>query len=550
MLFSLFVLSLVLTAALSELIQQPSSSSSSCNNKTIFFTSVFPNQSSPSAQLHSNATLFVSLDTCDHIFSFPCVSSDAHLAAQICSLFAAGSPFASSFSSPLSCASRFSTVISQKKAGLGSCSRLLEDHLDAPLRSYLKQLQWIILEESKYMGVRTWKFPFDAWIYLEILHADPPDVLIEVGNRFGGSALMFAHLFDQMNTNTRIIAVDIDHSDVHSISRNHPRIVWVEGDAIAVFPQVEALVHPHETVAVIEDASHIFEHTLQIMELYGSLVTSGQWMVIEDTVLHNGVENDIFDDPGAFLSVERFLTGEKGCEWETVREMERYIITWNPTGFLRKLGENSCELQGSGGSEGGDRAGAVRAAEEWRALVPDPSRVSSSSDLYSTASLLPVTVHINDATSTFTPPPPPFFLPSLYSSAVAFCSAHSVPPFALETCAGLVVAKSLATDPANQQISVPLLPCETATPFHVRTLPSSPTHSRSVATAILSGPGVAVLPFRLSPSLASKIRAVITDRPEYARAAAESLALSTRSRYLQPLCENAPPSSISFLTKP
>jgi len=62
------------------------------------------------------------------------------------------------------------------------------------------------------MGVKTWKFPFDAWVYLEMLVENPPDVLIEVGNRFGGSALMFAHLFDQLNVPTRIIAVDIDHS--------------------------------------------------------------------------------------------------------------------------------------------------------------------------------------------------------------------------------------------------------------------------------------------------------------------------------------------------
>ena len=35
------------------------------------------------------------------------------------------------------------------------------------------------------------------------------DVLIEVGNRYGGSAYMFARLFDQLGINTRIISVDL-----------------------------------------------------------------------------------------------------------------------------------------------------------------------------------------------------------------------------------------------------------------------------------------------------------------------------------------------------
>ena len=89
------------------------------------------------------------------------------------------------------------------------------------------------------MGVKMWKFPFDAWVYLEMLVENPPDVLIEVGNRFGGSALMFAHLFDQLNVPTRIIAVDIDHSELHPLPLAHPRITWIEGDALEVFPRAK-----------------------------------------------------------------------------------------------------------------------------------------------------------------------------------------------------------------------------------------------------------------------------------------------------------------------
>lgn len=132
----------------------------------------------------------------------------------------------------------------------------LEYWLDRPVRSLMESLQWRILDESKYLGVKTWKFPFDLWVYGELLHEDPPDLLIEVGNKFGGSALWFANLFDAMNHTGRVVAVDIDHSILHPLT-SHPRITWIEGDAVDAFEKAKALVRPHDKVMVVEDASHL-----------------------------------------------------------------------------------------------------------------------------------------------------------------------------------------------------------------------------------------------------------------------------------------------------
>merc|ERR1711871_1693556 len=89
---------------------------------------------------------------------------------------------------------------------------------------------------------------------------------------------------------------------------------------------------------VIEDASHERKRTLDIMQSYGRLVTNGSYMIIEDTVLHNGVRNDYFKDEGAFAAVEEFAASpEYACGWMIDRSMERFVITWNPRGFLRKI---------------------------------------------------------------------------------------------------------------------------------------------------------------------------------------------------------------------
>jgi cephalosporin hydroxylase len=236
------------------------------------------------------------------------------------------------------CISSLSTTMSKTQGT--ECSMLMEHWLDRPVKDWLERLQWKILNQSTYRGVRTWKFPFDAWVYREILYQERPTVIIEIGNFAGGSALLFADLFDTMEHHAgRIIAVDIDHSNVHEKARSHPRITWIEADAVVAFDSVASMIDPiHDKVIVIEDASHTHAHTLAIMQHYGNLVTNGSYMIIEDTVLHNGVKNDAFRDAGAYQAVKDFSTSnEFGCGWKVQRHWERYIVTWNPTGFLQKV---------------------------------------------------------------------------------------------------------------------------------------------------------------------------------------------------------------------
>ena len=82
-------------------------------------------------------------------------------------------------------------------------------------------------------------------IYRELFAKLLPDVIVEVGNYAGGSALFFADLFNTIGHGTgRIIAVDIDHSRVHRKAKSHPRITWIEADALVAFEQVRSLISP------------------------------------------------------------------------------------------------------------------------------------------------------------------------------------------------------------------------------------------------------------------------------------------------------------------
>jgi hypothetical protein len=109
---------------------------------------------------------------------------------------------------------------------------------------------------------------------------------------------------------------------------------------------------------VIEDASHLRGPTLDLLEEFGPLVAQGSYFIVEDTVLHNGATNPLFDDPGAHASVDDFLRGHGagsdgspqctrngmangryiGEDFVSDRFSERFIFSWNPTGFLKRVG--------------------------------------------------------------------------------------------------------------------------------------------------------------------------------------------------------------------
>lgn len=208
----------------------------------------------------------------------------------------------------------------------------LEQSLDMKLRDVLPTMQHRIVAATTYFGVQTLKNPLDFWVYQELLTRLRPDVIIEVGNRFGGSALALAHLCDLMG-NGRIIGLDIDHSQLSPITRTHPRITLIEGDACACFPAVRAMIAPHEQVLVIEDSAHTFENTLNVLNTFSPLVKPDGYFIVEDGICHHGLAEG--PDPGPFEAIEAFIAA--GSDFVIDRDLESFLITWNPKGFLRRL---------------------------------------------------------------------------------------------------------------------------------------------------------------------------------------------------------------------
>ena len=211
----------------------------------------------------------------------------------------------------------------------------LETSLDWPLGKVLPYLQHKIVEQSTYFGVPTLKSPLDFWVYQELIFAHRPDVIVELGCRYGGSALALAHLCDSLG-HGRIISLDISLSDVAAATRAHSRVTLIEGDACANFAQVRQLIGSDEKVLVIEDSSHTFENTLKVLQTYQVLVKPGDYFIVEDSICHHGLEVD--PQPGPYEAIESFT--QENSDFMIDRSKEAYLITWNPKGYLKRIASN------------------------------------------------------------------------------------------------------------------------------------------------------------------------------------------------------------------
>lgn len=210
-------------------------------------------------------------------------------------------------------------------------SHPMEHSLDLRLGDVLPIIQDGIMNQTSYFGVKTLKSPMDAWVYQEMVYDMKPDVIVEIGNAYGGSALMLAHWCDLLGKG-RVIGVDISHHHVAPVVRSHPRITLIEDGAAASAPRVKALIQPGERVLVIEDSSHTYENTLAVLDAYADLVAVGDYFIVEDSICHHGL--DVGPNPGPYEAIDAFVA--RRPDFEIDRSRERFLITWNPKGYLRR----------------------------------------------------------------------------------------------------------------------------------------------------------------------------------------------------------------------
>lgn len=209
-----------------------------------------------------------------------------------------------------------------------------QDKYRMSLRQWLLYHQKeIVFDQVSWMGMKVYKNPLDAWVYQEIIYEVKPDVIIEIGSKFGGSTKYFANLMDLMGRG-QVISIDINRAYYNF---EHARVVVLTGDSASseIVSRVAELCRG-KSALVIHDGDHSREQVLKDLHRYAGFVTPGSYFIIEDGIVdlfHFG--DDLgFEKGGPLAAVEEFLT--QNHEFEVDEQRERYLLTYNPKGFLKR----------------------------------------------------------------------------------------------------------------------------------------------------------------------------------------------------------------------
>lgn len=172
------------------------------------------------------------------------------------------------------------------------------------------------------------KVPTDLWTYHELIWRIQPQLIIEAGTAYGGSALYMADMLD-LTGQGRVVTIDIENQG----QPPHPRVEYLIGSSIDPVI-VGRFVGEPGPVMVTLDSDHSRDHVLAELRAYSDLVTPGSYMIVEDTNV-NGHPVRPSHGPGPWEAVECFLAED--ARFQIDSSCERHMLTLNPRGYLKRL---------------------------------------------------------------------------------------------------------------------------------------------------------------------------------------------------------------------
>ncbi|MCX7722855.1 MAG: cephalosporin hydroxylase family protein [Verrucomicrobiae bacterium] len=186
--------------------------------------------------------------------------------------------------------------------------------------------------DTKWLGVRIGKIPFDLWVYQEILFETKPDIVIECGTGFGGSAYYLACIMDLLGKG-RVVTIDVVE---HPNRPQHSRIEYLTGSSTSAYivEEVKKRIPTNSSAMVILDSDHSAPHVLRELNIYSRFVSKGNYLIVEDTNV-NGHPVFPLHGPGPMEAVKEFL--RTTSEFKVDKTREKYLVTFNPNGFLLRV---------------------------------------------------------------------------------------------------------------------------------------------------------------------------------------------------------------------
>lgn len=182
-----------------------------------------------------------------------------------------------------------------------------------------------------------WKNPFDFAIYWMLVWHAKPRTIIEVGSKFGGSALWFADMLQMYGIEgARVVSVDI--KPVTNIQDT--RIDFLQGDASSLGKTLtdEYLDKLPRPWMVIEDSSHLYDHCLAAIEFFHLHIRPGEFLIVEDGIVDDlGVSSQFNGGPNRAVSDFMSRNGKNYALVTELCDFWGHNITWNPNGYWKRV---------------------------------------------------------------------------------------------------------------------------------------------------------------------------------------------------------------------
>jgi cephalosporin hydroxylase len=213
----------------------------------------------------------------------------------------------------------------------------------------------------EWLGRPIIQYPQDIVAMQELIWQVKPDLIIETGIAHGGSLIFSASMLAQLDlceaiesgekidprvSKRKVLGLDIDiRAHNRAAIEAHPmasRIQMIEGSSISpeVVAQVTAIAANYNRVLVCLDSNHTHEHVLAELNAYASLVTSGSYCVVFDTVIEDLPETSFPDRPwgrgnNPKTAVHEYLKTHP--EYSIDKSIDyKLLVSVAPDGYLRK----------------------------------------------------------------------------------------------------------------------------------------------------------------------------------------------------------------------
>ena len=183
----------------------------------------------------------------------------------------------------------------------------------------------IMRREPEWRGVRVIKMPTDLLLYQQVIWQNKPDFIIDIGTKFGGSALFFADMLQLVGKGK---VISIDKYPVQKVKDE--RVIYLEGGSTSdeILAKVREIVGSGSVMAVL-DSDHRRPHVKRELNIYAQIVTKGQFMVIEDCYDRNANLAGPGEARDWFLKVNK--------EFKQTNLDNQFLIGFCRGGWLQKV---------------------------------------------------------------------------------------------------------------------------------------------------------------------------------------------------------------------